>query len=203
MILLTLEGLPRSCVELLKSVQQITKTFIIPSPIAPTATSCHAPADEIVSVLYNILANMRVLQRAQQLADSSIVCGAHWIDTPTTTLDMKARLVLHDVCLELSEELKRAYDLVISKHIIVFLKVPVHDMFNIMLEKMETRDVLLDDLIRSEEHTSELQSLRHLVCRLLLEKKKRSAAHRLCVTSDSSGQARFVCGTELITRDER
>src|SRR5882724_5352739 len=29
--------------------------------------------------------------------------------------------------------------------------------------------------LRSEEHTSELQSLRHLVCRLLLEKKK----HRL------------------------
>src|ERR1039458_10641051 len=27
-------------------------------------------------------------------------------------------------------------------------------------------------VIRSEEHTSELQSLRHLVCRLLLEKKK-------------------------------
>src|SRR5258705_9977879 len=27
---------------------------------------------------------------------------------------------------------------------------------------------------RSEEHTSELQSLRHLVCRLLLEKKKMS-----------------------------
>src|ERR1039458_10880195 len=26
--------------------------------------------------------------------------------------------------------------------------------------------------VRSEEHTSELQSLRHLVCRLLLEKKK-------------------------------
>src|SRR5437899_3654063 len=30
---------------------------------------------------------------------------------------------------------------------------------------------------RSEEHTSELQSLRHLVCRLLLEKKKNSKAH--------------------------
>src|SRR5258705_6574610 len=29
---------------------------------------------------------------------------------------------------------------------------------------------------RSEEHTSELQSLRHLVCRLLLEKKKRRQA---------------------------
>src|SRR5262245_63438149 len=28
-------------------------------------------------------------------------------------------------------------------------------------------------LARSEEHTSELQSLRHLVCRLLLEKQKK------------------------------
>src|SRR5205814_2938574 len=28
------------------------------------------------------------------------------------------------------------------------------------------------EVARSEEHTSELQSLRHLVCRLLLEKKK-------------------------------
>src|SRR5262245_25450638 len=37
-------------------------------------------------------------------------------------------------------------------------------------------DVEVD--LRSEEHTSELQSLRHLVCRLLLEKKKRTdAAH--------------------------
>src|SRR5205814_10609420 len=36
---------------------------------------------------------------------------------------------------------------------------------------------------RSEEHTSELQSLRHLVCRLLLEKKKKSAnmAFRLLI----------------------
>src|SRR5215831_19961902 len=31
--------------------------------------------------------------------------------------------------------------------------------------------------IRSEEHTSELQSLRHLVCRLLLEKKKKTNIH--------------------------
>src|ERR1035438_10622049 len=32
----------------------------------------------------------------------------------------------------------------------------------------------LAGLPRSEEHTSELQSLRHLVCRLLLEKKKKN-----------------------------
>src|ERR1039458_10702181 len=33
---------------------------------------------------------------------------------------------------------------------------------------------------RSEEHTSELQSLRHLVCRLLLEKKKTNKSLRVC-----------------------
>src|SRR5437899_7097843 len=44
--------------------------------------------------------------------------------------------------------------------------------------------------VRSEEHTSELQSLRHVVCRLLLEKKiledvldiaPTTAGHQLCV----------------------
>src|SRR3989442_10838884 len=32
-------------------------------------------------------------------------------------------------------------------------------------------------LVRSEEHTSELQSRPHLVCRLLLEKKKKKEYH--------------------------
>src|SRR6266581_5807289 len=32
---------------------------------------------------------------------------------------------------------------------------------------------------RSEEHTSELQSPVHLVCRLLLEKKKQSPSHKI------------------------
>src|SRR5690625_6169480 len=42
--------------------------------------------------------------------------------------------------------------------------------------------------VRSEEHTSELQSRGHLVCRLLLEKKKRTPQHqqtpmnRVCLT---------------------
>src|SRR5258708_38662857 len=35
------------------------------------------------------------------------------------------------------------------------------------------------DAIRSEEHTSELQSPDHLVCRLLLEKKKKKITQRL------------------------
>src|SRR2546429_734274 len=36
-----------------------------------------------------------------------------------------------------------------------------------------TRDVTDQLFLRSEEHTSELQSRLHLVCRLLLEKKKK------------------------------
>src|SRR3989449_1392408 len=46
-------------------------------------------------------------------------------------------------------------------------------------EKGLTADVIIRDLNRrrSEEHTSELQSRLHLVCRLLLEKKKKNTAH--------------------------
>src|SRR2546425_6661722 len=39
--------------------------------------------------------------------------------------------------------------------------------------RRETRIGMLGALLRSEEHTSELQSLAYLVCRLLLEKKKK------------------------------
>src|SRR5687767_15279372 len=35
---------------------------------------------------------------------------------------------------------------------------------------------------RSEEHTSELQSLAYLVCRLLLEKKKKSNIRRISIS---------------------
>src|SRR5690625_6854482 len=39
---------------------------------------------------------------------------------------------------------------------------------------------VIEDGIRSEEHTSELQSRGHLVCRLLLEKKKyKTDAHQI------------------------
>src|SRR3989442_11014985 len=43
----------------------------------------------------------------------------------------------------------------------------------------DTVDRALEDVVhhRSEEHTSELQSRPHLVCRLLLEKKKRELLH--------------------------
>src|SRR2546425_6980192 len=40
-------------------------------------------------------------------------------------------------------------------------------------------EIQVDGVVRSEEHTSELQSLAYLVCRLLLEKKKNDR-HRVC-----------------------
>src|SRR2546422_2088733 len=45
--------------------------------------------------------------------------------------------------------------------------------------------------VRSEEHTSELQSRLHLVCRLLLEKKKASTTS--CSPSFGPGRASPVC----------
>src|SRR2546422_5230116 len=43
-------------------------------------------------------------------------------------------------------------------------------------------------LMRSEEHTSELQSRLHLVCRLLLEKKKKKKNYSVEVTDDQITQ---------------
>src|SRR5688572_31858212 len=44
-------------------------------------------------------------------------------------------------------------------------------------EQAYARVVAGDDALRSEEHTSELQSQSNLVCRLLLEKKKKKKQH--------------------------
>src|SRR2546425_7692641 len=49
--------------------------------------------------------------------------------------------------------------------------VPPHRLARRVLDLV--RIALGEDVDRSEEHTSELQSLAYLVCRLLLEKKKR------------------------------
>src|SRR3989449_7378131 len=57
-------------------------------------------------------------------------------------------------------------------------------MKEIRLDADEGADILL----RSEEHTSELQSRLHLVCRLLLEKKKNVPGTR---THRSGGVARW------------
>src|SRR5258705_5840920 len=54
--------------------------------------------------------------------------------------------------------------------------------------------LLVPATIRSEEHTSELQSLRHLVCRLLLEKKK----HLLMPTAECRDYARRITAAKEV-----
>src|SRR5690554_7307559 len=44
---------------------------------------------------------------------------------------------------------------------------------NLKKNQKYTFEVVSNDILRSEEHTSELQSRPHLVCRLLLEKKNK------------------------------
>src|SRR3712207_8104982 len=63
----------------------------------------------------------------------------------------------------------------------VEVKVGVRSAIEEILQKSESAQRVLDEasedfriqLVRSEEHTSELQSRQYLVCRLLLEKKKK------------------------------
>src|SRR2546430_10536063 len=62
---------------------------------------------------------------------------------------------------------------------------PVQEFFSIG-EVCQLTDLKPHVLRRSEEHTSELQSQSNLVCRLLLEKKKRRAQCKQCDVASGS-----------------
>src|SRR5256885_2761270 len=51
--------------------------------------------------------------------------------------------------------------------------------------------------MRSEEHTSELQSPCNLVCRLLLEKKKKKRYRRELTTKVAKGEENNICNITL------
>src|SRR3712207_8085931 len=53
-------------------------------------------------------------------------------------------------------------------------------------ERIKEYKTSVDVLTRSEEHTSELQSRQYLVCRLLLEKKKKNTLSRFCLDRTST-----------------
>src|ERR1035438_10782550 len=55
----------------------------------------------------------------------------------------------------------------------------------------------LSAFYRSEEHTSELQSLRHLVCRLLLEKKKKNNTYD--IYDNGTVYSDFACRCRVTT----
>src|ERR1039458_1792384 len=58
-------------------------------------------------------------------------------------------------------------------------------------------------VLRSEEHTSELQSLRHLVCRLLLEKENRYFQRRVARYPQHKTADRITIKLELLPGLER
>src|SRR3712207_7071336 len=62
-----------------------------------------------------------------------------------------------------------------------FLVEPVSDAELVARVEAAARTKVLQEELRSEEHTSELQSRQYLVCRLLLEKKK-SEEHNITLT---------------------
>src|SRR5258708_21215562 len=66
---------------------------------------------------------------------------------------------------------------------------------NAILSGTRTTKRVRDCFARSEEHTSELQSPDHLVCRLLLEKKKRTNDRHQHVHSPSSAPRATSSGT--------
>src|SRR5690606_39862354 len=57
-----------------------------------------------------------------------------------------------------------------------YYKIPSYTMLGFVDEEgnLKNKDLKYINAIRSEEHTSELQSRENLVCRLLLEKKKKN-----------------------------
>src|SRR2546421_8891871 len=63
----------------------------------------------------------------------------------------------------------------------------LQEMFD-QLPSFTLQELKPDESVRSEEHTSELQSRSDLVCRLLLEKKK--LAHREAVPAGAAGRYR-------------
>src|SRR5205814_5955318 len=73
----------------------------------------------------------------------------------------------------LDADIRDCYGSFSHEWMVKFLQHRIGDRRILRLVKKWLRAGVLEDGVRSEEHTSELQSLRHLVCRLLLEKKKK------------------------------
>src|ERR1035441_6858436 len=62
-------------------------------------------------------------------------------------------------------------------------------------ELQSLRHLVCRLLLRSEEHTSELQSLRHLVCRLLLETEDHTSEHSCCCLFNDPSPHYFYSGS--------
>src|SRR5258705_4146028 len=64
-------------------------------------------------------------------------------------------------------------------------------------DEVERQAIWARRQVRSEEHTSELQSLRHLVCRLLLEKKNKDFWRMFMVVLPARAVVELSCESHL------
>src|SRR2546430_9108961 len=94
---------------------------------------------------------------------------------PRTTVYTEAMEVFH-----------RAADLIgLDRRVRMELEEPDYEHIFYVTVKLHTRLApLTEGADRSEEHTSELQSQSNLVCRLLLEKKKKTATIQNCFRTE-------------------
>src|SRR3712207_8663056 len=98
--------------------------------------------------------------------ERQLTCCFFFNDTATTEI---YTLSLHDALPISSKELSFGLP-----SLALILRAP--DLFPVGAQTPRL-SVSTDGLVRSEEHTSELQSRQYLVCRLLLEKKKTHLQH--------------------------
>src|SRR5687768_18084062 len=110
-----------------------------------------------------------------------IVFFFFFTDTATTAI---YTLSLHDalpISLPLSRSAIQAAAsgaLIVASNTVSVRDLLEHGYSGLLFEPFDLDDATR--LVRSEEHTSELQSRLHLVCRLLLEKKKKKKkTHRI------------------------
>lgn len=146
MILVTLEGLPRTCTSLLKCV---TSFASVPCPNPPTPTNAHFDLREEVHIVFsNVLARMLILQHHVD-DGTGILLGAHWIDTPPG-LSVRGRKALFALAEELKMALAEAFGIRIEKHLHLYVDMNVHECFETLLQSMEARDVMLHDLLSAQ-----------------------------------------------------
>lgn len=146
MRLVTLEGLPKVCVDVLNTLHRNKIIALVPSPMVPLSTSIQiTPADIMATSLANLLIRLKTLHR-MNLPSSTMVCGGcHWIESPP--IGLRGRAILHRLTQDLARAAVEELDISIEHHVIIVMKTSVHECFEHLLYNMEARDCTLNDLI--------------------------------------------------------
>lgn len=155
MRLVTLEGLPKTCTEVMRLLTQTKSLAVLPSPIIPSCTSSHStPGDDVCTVLSNMVTRLKMLQRMNPVATNIVCGGCHWIESPP--IGSRGRAILHRLNQELSRALADVLNVTIERHIIILMRSSVHECFENLLGDVESRDHTMHDLI---EESAFLESL--------------------------------------------